>query len=266
MKLNLVLVILAVAMLIFVAGATGYFIFSKNPGTQTVLVTKVIDGDTIDLETGERVRLLGINTPEKNAFYYEESKDRLIELLGDKQVRLEEDGEDKDRYGRLLRHVFVSDNFVNLQMVREGYATVYLLYPGDRYYEELKDAEEEAKANKIGLWSAVERSCIEVSFLNYDAAGNDNENLNDEYATFRNVCDNTVSLSSWTVKDEGKNIYTFGKFALEGEAEITLHSGKGTDGNGALYWGSGIAIWNNAGDTLFLRNEKGSLVLSYSYP
>jgi len=67
------------------------------------------------------------------------------------------------------------------------------------------------------------------------------------------------------------HIYTFPKFILRGNGEVTLHSGKGLDTIVDLYWenhgnsGTCPAIWNNAGDTLYLRDSRGNLVLEYSY-
>ena len=98
------------------------------------------------LQNGERVRLLGINTPEKGQPYYEEATNRLKELIEGKTIALEKDIEDKDQYGRLLRHIYIDDTFVNLEMVREGYANVYVIHPNVKYSSKFEKAEEEAKA------------------------------------------------------------------------------------------------------------------------
>ncbi len=256
---------LVVVSLVFAAGCVTQYT-SLSQSKESAVVARVVDGDTLELENGDRVRILGINSPEKNNFYYQEAKDRMVELVEGKQITMEKGDDDKDRYGRLLRFVFVGDEFVNLQMVKEGYASVYLMPQGSKYYDEFSDAELGAKKNKVGIWSSAERSCIEVIFMNYNAEGNDNENLNDEYATFRNVCDEAVELRGWTVKDEGRNTYTLGSFVLDKESEFTLHSGKGTDNSSDLYWNSRMGVWNNDGDTLFLRDGQGNLVLSYKYP
>lgn len=268
MKSNVLLTVLIVIVLTTVSSFTGYYILTNAQQEKTFNVTKVFDGDTIEIETGDKIRLLGINTPEQGEFYYQESRDSLTKLVDGKQVKLEIGPEDKDRYGRLLRYVFVDDVFVNLQLLREGYATVYILNPDEKYYLGFKEAENEAKENKVGLWSGPDiQVCIAIVEFNYDAIGNDNENLNGEYVTFQNNCDNSVEMDGWIVKDEATNSYTFKGFVLWSNTKVTLYTGSGVDTADELYWDKKrYAVWNNDGDTLFLRDGKGNLVLSYSYP
>ena len=124
-------------------------------------VKRVIDGDTILLADGERVRYIGINTPEtkhptkpperfgREAYLY--NKD----LVEGKSVRLEFDAEKKDRYGRLLAYVYVKDTFVNAKLVEEGYAHVYTFAPNVRYRELFLRLQREARNNKKGLWKEM---------------------------------------------------------------------------------------------------------------
>lgn len=72
-------------------------------------------------------------------------------------------------------------------------------------------------------------------------------------------------MNGWQMKDEATHIYTFGNIDLETGESITISSGSGTDSENALYWKSKTTIWNNDGDTVFLRDAKGNLALSYSY-
>ena len=123
-------------------------------------VAQVIDGDTIDLAHGQRVRLLGIDAPEREECYYEVARDTLIKLVEGKEVRLERDQSETDKYDRWLRHVFVEEDeeggevFVNEILIEAGVATTLNIPPDDHYRAELKAAEAEAKANQRGLWSA----------------------------------------------------------------------------------------------------------------
>ena len=128
-------------------------------------VIKVVDGDTIDvaiLGQEERIRLLGINTPETVdprrpvQCFGKEASAFTKELLSGKTVRLEPDPsqDDRDRYGRLLRHVFLEDGtHVNLKLVAEGYAHEYTYERAGRYQEILKDAERAARVAGKGLWN-----------------------------------------------------------------------------------------------------------------
>ena len=238
----------------------------------SAIVSKVIDGDTIKLQNGERVRLLGINTPEMGQPYYEEATNRLKELIEGKTITLEKDIEDKDQYGRLLRHIYIDDTFVNLEMVREGYANVYVIHPNVKYSSKFENTEEEAKNAKRGIWQPSEgglSKCIGILYFHWNAEGNDCYNLNDEYVTFKNTCSQSLDMTGWTVKDEANHIYTFPDFNLAGSATVTLYTGAGIDTTAELYWDSSghtcNAIWNNDGDTLYLRDISGNLVISYSY-
>jgi micrococcal nuclease len=286
MKSNVLLTVLIVIVLTSVSGFTGYYILTNDQETKTFNVTKVFDGDTIVIETGDKVRLLGIISAEHGEYYYQEAKDRLAQLVAGKQVKLESGPEDKDRYGRLLRYVFVDDVFVNQQLLKEGYAIVYFLNPDEKYYLEFKEAEKEGKEKKLGLWTDSDAKvnsderfgsgvktgssvqvCISIVEFNYDAVGNDNENMNGEYVTFQNNCDDAVKMDGWIVKDEATNVYTFKGFSLGGNSKVTLYTGSGNDAADKVYWDKKrYAVWNNDGDTLFLRDDKGNLVLSYSYP
>jgi micrococcal nuclease len=115
------------------------------------IVTNVIDGDTIVISGGERVRLLGIDTPEKGEFYYKESKGRMEQLVENKEVLLKKEGENKDKYGRILRYIFLNDTNINLLLVEEGFAICYF-YEESKYQAVCKDLEENAMQNKIGRW------------------------------------------------------------------------------------------------------------------
>lgn len=241
------------------------------PETTSAIVSEVIDGDTIRLQNGERIRLLGINTPEMGQPYYEEARNRLKELIEGKTVTLEVDVEDKDQYGRLLRYIYVNDIFVNLEMVREGYANVYIISPNIRDSNEFKKAEEEAKIAGRGIWQPSKSlsKCIDILYFHWNAKGNDCYNLNDEYVTFKNTCSHSIDMMGWTVKDEANHIYIFPDFSMAGDATVTLYTGSGKDTATELYWSSSgypcNAIWNNDGDTLYLRDVGGNLVISYGY-
>lgn len=123
----------------------------QEPVAEKTIVTNVIDGDTIVISGGERVRLLGIDTPEKGEFFYKESKARMEQLVENKEVLLKKEGENKDKYGRILRYIFLNDTNINLQMVEEGFAICYF-YEESKYQAICKDLEENAMQDKIGRW------------------------------------------------------------------------------------------------------------------
>jgi len=126
------------------------------PDGTVKLVTKVIDGDTFLIEGGHSVRILGIDADERGYPCYDEAKERLEELILNKEVRLEKGKEDFDHYCRYLRYIFVNDKNVGLELVKEGLA-VARFYPEDvKYREEISLAEKEAREKKIGCkWGSV---------------------------------------------------------------------------------------------------------------
>ncbi|MEK6946979.1 MAG: thermonuclease family protein [Nanoarchaeota archaeon] len=235
--------------------------------TTSTFVSEIIDGDTIKLQGGEKIRLIGINTPEVKQYYYPEAKNKLKELVEGKIIKLEEDISNVDRYGRLLRYIYVDDLFVNLEMIRLGYAEAYKYPPDVKYSDLFEEAETEAKSEGLGIWKTSDyEDCIIVLEFHYKAEGNDNNNLNDEYVVLKNICPETINLTSWTIKDEATHIYTFSNFNLNADAQVTFYTGIGQDTSTELYWKkTGTAVWNNDGDTLFLRDKNGNLALEEKY-
>ncbi len=117
------------------------------------LVTRIIDGDTIEIEGSIRVRYIGIDTPEIGEPYYLEAKEANLNLVGGKRIQLEKDVEDKDEYGRLLRYVWVDGIMVNAELVRLGYAYSYSYPPNLKYQAHFLQLEREAREQKRGLWT-----------------------------------------------------------------------------------------------------------------
>lgn len=130
---------------------------------ERALVLEVIDGDTIELENGQRVRYIGIDTPETKdprrpvGCFGKEASAKNKELVEGKEVILEKDVSETDKYQRLLRYIYLplpDGNllFVNDYLIREGYATS-LAYPPDvKFSKQFLKAQEEAKMGRKGLW------------------------------------------------------------------------------------------------------------------
>ncbi len=124
-------------------------------GGEFAQLVKVVDGDTIDvkLKNGEteRIRLIGIDTPERGESCFDEAKQRLAVLLDRDPVRLIKDKSNRDRYGRLVRYVCnAADVFVEASLVREGLAVPYRYYPDTYYADYLQELGAEAVLEKTG--------------------------------------------------------------------------------------------------------------------
>ncbi|MBX0304629.1 lamin tail domain-containing protein [Haloarcula salinisoli] len=272
--------------------------------TTQVSVTAVVDGDTIRIEyengTRDTVRLVGVDTPEVNA----ENDPAEFEGVPDTAAGatcLREAGTNasnfaKDRllgrtvgivtdpnldrrgyYDRLLAYVVVDDRLFNYQLVATGRARVY-----DSDFSRqgsFTTAETGARDDRRGLWRCADPetadwatdtattspSGLALVDIHEDAAGNDNENLNDEYLVFANRGDDPISLDGWTVTDAADHSYTFGTYSLGPGERTTLYTGSGTDTETARYWGAGGAVWNNGGDTVTVRTSAGDVALQRAY-
>lgn len=126
---------------------------------QMVKVIRVIDGDTIEIEGGQKVRYIGINTPETVdprrpvMCFGKEAAIKNKELVEGKEIRLEKDISETDKYARLLRYVYIGDLFVNDYLVRQGYAYASSYPPDVKYQQQFREAQKEAQENNRGLWS-----------------------------------------------------------------------------------------------------------------
>lgn len=130
--------------------------FSNFP-IERALVTKVIDGDTVLIDGGRTVRLLGMDADEHDEFCFEVAKDRLKELILNKQVVLQRELRDGDIYGRLLRYVFLDGQNIDLQLVREGFAVARASYEWGIYDKQFAEAEYAARQGRIGCkWALVQ--------------------------------------------------------------------------------------------------------------
>jgi micrococcal nuclease len=142
----------------------GLFVISSNknkivqviptPSTAFAKVIYVIDGDTIVIEGGQHIRYIGINTPEieTNECFATEASEINKNLVLGKIVKLEKDISDTDKYGRLLRYVFVDNNFINNELIKNGSAREETIKPDTKYESEFVTWQKFAKQNNLGLW------------------------------------------------------------------------------------------------------------------
>ncbi len=142
------------------AGRTPLAEFTRKPppGSVEAVCTRVIDGDTIEVNYETKVRYIGIDTPETKhprkpvqRMGKEASRANELLVLG-KRVWLEYDVERTDKYGRLLAYVYVDGVMVNEHLVRAGYAHVSTYTPNVRYVDVFLQAQTAAREKRLGLW------------------------------------------------------------------------------------------------------------------
>ena len=250
------------------------------PDSVEALAVRAVDGDTIEVEIeGEsyKVRYIGIDTPELHhptkpvEYYAQEAYEKNRELVEGKTVYLEKDVSETDRYGRLLRYVYVGDVFVNAYLVQQGYALVSTYPPDVKYQERFLELQREAREAGRGLWGPVltppspGEVVIDPDCSQFDAPGNDHQNLNEEYVCFTNQSDHPVDMTNWGVNKRPDTWYIFPEFILGPAASVRLHSGQEVDTATDLYWGNSQAIWRNIHDAVYLYDADGKLIDEYSW-
>lgn len=129
---------------------------TPTPIAVSARVIKVIDGDTIVVDTGQHIRYIGMNTPEveNNECYATEASEINKNLVLGKIVRLEKDVSETDKYGRLLRYVYIDSKMINDELVKDGVANVKSVPPDVKYKNEFLESEKFAKGNNLGLWAS----------------------------------------------------------------------------------------------------------------
>jgi micrococcal nuclease len=226
-------------------------------------VTEVIDGDTFYLGNGDKIRMLGINTPESGRPYAQESTDFLTNMILGKEVTLVNDSknDDVDSYGRLLAHVYVNDTFVNYEIIKAGYAFWYPYTSGTDFDTEYEAAQNDASNKTVGLW--IESSYnLTIDYIEYDPEG---EEADGEYLVLTNHENYNVTMVGWFLQDEAaQTAYEF-NLTIESNTTIRIYTGSGTDNSTTIFWGWHQGIWNNSGDFAILQDENGYMVDSYRY-
>ena len=128
-------------------------------GKSTGLVIRILDGDTVELKDGRKIRYLHVDTPEisrsengKHECFGEEAKELNTQLVLDRVVNLEYDLNCYDRFDRTLAFVSVDNRMVNKILVERGYGELMIISPNNKYEEEFEILEEEARKVKAGIW------------------------------------------------------------------------------------------------------------------
>lgn len=165
-------------------------------------VIRVIDGDTIELEGGKRTRYIGVDTPEivdptkPVECFGREASDENKKLVEGKMVRLEKDISETDRYGRLLRYVYVGDVLVNDALVRQGFAHSSTFPPDVKYQQKFMEAEREARENNRGLWAGCSLTNGSGSGLNLPVGGSQGQTPSGDSSVLSGLCVIKGNISS----------------------------------------------------------------------
>jgi endonuclease YncB( thermonuclease family) len=247
---------------------------STPPGIQA-LVVDVQDGDSLLVDIGgreERVRLIGINAPERAECFGPESAAGLREIVDGAQVDIVTDVEPRDQYGRLLAYVYLEGTFVNEELARRGFVLARAFEPNTALQERIDDASQEAKDDQQGMWSpdtCASASAASVSIVDIEPnpPGPDEENLNGEWVVIANNGESQIDISGWTLRDASSvHRYVFPAGSRLGPgADLTVFTGCGGDEPGRRYWCADGPVWGNGGDSALLLDIKGLTAATFDY-
>jgi len=246
-------------------------------------VTRVIDGDTIEVDiagTIYKVRYIGIDTPELDdkrpefSALAQEATRYNRQLVERGTVRLEKDVSETDRYGRLLRYVYVGDIFINAELVRQGLAWVKVYEPDTKYQDTLEKAEAEARQDKKGLWAPPtppppppsEVQNIQITHIFYDGLVPRVES--DEYVEITNLGEQPQDLAGWILIDisDGYPSFIFPSYILASGESTRVYTNEYHPEWGGFSFEYSQAIWNNSEpDIAALYNGQGKEVSRKSY-
>ncbi len=222
--------------------ASNLYFFKSIGDSQkdTVFVVRVIDGDTLELDDGKIIRLLNINTPEKNEQGYGLAKE-FLRKIENTSVEIIQTGTDK--YDRTLAKVY-TEEYLNLQIIKEGLAKKFLVQ--DNELREFSKAEKESIEQEKGIWKKSSfYSCISSEI-----------NAKEEYIILKNSCKD-INFKDFILTDESRKKYKFTSLKFD---IITLFTKEGKDNENALYWGLEEHVWNDDRDTLYLFDKEGNIV------
>lgn len=286
MVISRILAILLTITLLVIGACTAPSESNRIPAQNEVYaqVTRVIDGDTIEVNlVGKiyKVRYIGIDTPETvdpekpiQSFGLEASA-KNKELVEGKTVRLVKDVSETDKYGRLLRYVYVGDLFINAELVKLGYAQVATYPPDVKYQEYFLDLQREAEAAGRGLWANPKTTetpttdiaiNVQITKIFFDGIVSNVES--DEYVEITNLGNEVVELKGWILKDisDGAPSFTFPSYILQPGKSIRVYTNEIHSEYGSFSFGSSKAVWNNTSpDTAVLFNAEGQEISRKSY-
>jgi endonuclease YncB( thermonuclease family) len=233
-----------------------------SQGTTARVVT-IIDGDTIEVEIDGvtyRLRYIGMDTPEQGMPFFAEATQANADLVAGRDVRLEKDVSETDRYGRLLRYVYVGDTMVNADLVRQGFAQVATYPPDVKYQEQFRALQQDAQAAGAGLWGnqAALPEPTEPAQPVAGALTIIQVNDQDECVDIQNMGGEPVDLTGWHLLSErgAQDCVLGGMIQPGGVLRIWARA---EDANkGGYNCGFGSNIWNNSEpDAAILYNPNG---------
>jgi micrococcal nuclease len=247
--------------------------FSQAPSPDSAApssgrVVEVYDGDTMTLESGDRVRLRWVNTPElrPKEDYGIEAREAASALIMGKEVKLVFGKVKRDGYGRLIAGIQLGDTDLSTHLLELGLAHLFIIPPDDADHTGRKAAQAKARAAGRGIWSTDRYSGIlHITSFHANANGDDRSNVNGEYLRVCNVSDRVVDLDGFRIVELSGQAWLLPPLLVPPGHTFKIHSGVGENQGDAahqlaVYLGSPSPIWNNTRDRATLYDRHGRVI------
>ena len=265
------------ALIIAVAGAacTPAVVTTSTPAGIEAYVIDVQDGDSLRVDidgTEERIRLIGVNAPERDECFGPESATGLRDLVDNTVIQIVADVEARDQYGRLLGYIYRDGTLINAEIALRGLVLARAFEPNIALQSRIDAAAEDARENQLGMWSpttcaSASAASIAVVEIESNPPGPDENDLNGEWVVIANTGTGRIDLSGWVLRDASSvHRYVFPADAtLASGADVIVHTGCGEDDAGRKYWCAGGPVWGNSGDSALLLDADGRIAATFDY-
>jgi endonuclease YncB( thermonuclease family) len=237
------LLALIITLIIFI----NFYLIEINlsPLKEKVNISRIIDGDTIELSDGRKIRLSNVNSPEKGDNGYNISVDYLKKFEGE-EAEIEIMG--IDRYGRNLARIY-GPEYINLELIKSGFSLKFLVDKSE--LEIFNNAERDAIDRERGIWKKSPHfNCLDVDI-----------DFIEEVIEILNKCD-LINIGEWVLRDESRKNYKFKERKI---GKLTFHTWKGNDNSSDVFWNFEDNVWNNDRDSLYIFDENWRIVYYESY-
>ena len=238
-------------------------------------VVNVPDGDSLVVKVDgieEKVRLIGVNAPEHDECFGEESAHGLRDLIENTDIVMVTDIEARDQYGRLLAYVYRDDVLINEVAASRGLVLARAYEPNTKYQAQIDAAAREAQESETGMWAPTAcastfRAALAIVEIEANPPGPDENDLNGEWVLISNTGDAPIDLTGWTLRDASSvNRFSFPtNTILDAGSDLYVFTGCGDESVDTRYWCANGPVWGNSGDSAFLLDTDGRMAATFDY-
>ena len=231
-------------------------------------VVDVYDGDTLTLESGDKIRLKWVNSPElrPSEEYGIEAREAAKQLVLDQVVQLKTGAVKRDSYGRIIAGVELNGTDLSTHLLSLGLGHLFIIPPDNDDHTKRQEAQSKAREAGRGIWSTDRyRGVLHITSFHANANGDDRTNVNGEYLRVANISDRTVDLDGFRIAEQSGRSWMLPSMLIPAGHTFKVHSGVGSNQTDpqkqlAVYLGNESPIWNNTRDRATLYDRHGRVI------